>query len=370
MTVASTDRKTQSLANGSVKVFSFSWPVLDEDHIEVHFRDLDGVEEEQLTGFTKFINANGIGGSITFTIAPTADYYVIIVRQVPETQQTDYVENADLRAATLENDFDKLIMVDQQQTEILQRALKVPISDTGTSVEIPNETERAGKFLFFNATTGNPQAVIVGATIIPYTTYIATLLDDTSAAIARETLGLVISTDVQSYSATLDYLAAYSPVTNEIMVWDSATTISGAPTDVYGRGLLALTSAAGVRQHINAGGTGVDNVWTETQLYDDGSLTIQWNGWATWDLGTNQNAYLLLTENTTMSGINIPTDTGYYTLMIEQDGTGNFTLTFPSSFKFVDGDVPVVTTTASGVDLLGGYARNGNVYCTIAQNFS
>lgn len=366
MTVASTSRTAWSVANGSVKVFSFTFVCLDEDHLEVYFRDLSGIETEQTTGFVITINGDGVGGNITFTTAPTNLYLVGIVREVPETQETDYVENSDFRADTIETDLDKLVQIDQQQTEILGRTLKVPISDTGTSVEIPNETDRASKFLAFDVNS-NPIAS-EGTTTIPYTAFTATLLDDLSALAARATLGLTIGTDVQAYDAQLAVLASYTGfVADEMLLSTDSTTLSGIPTKTYGRSLLNTETAAGARSTLGAVNSSEDNTWSESQLYTDNSLTCT-SGTTAWDMNTYQNTYLLLDQDTTLSGIVPASNSGYYTLLIENGNT--HTLSFDSAFLTSDAEEFENTTTSGSYDLLGVFIHNGLLFTTISTNFS
>lgn len=52
----------------------------------------------------------------------------------------------------------------------------------------------------------------------------ATLLDDANAAAARQTLGVVIGTDVQAHSATLDAIAAQTEAANKIQYYTADNT--------------------------------------------------------------------------------------------------------------------------------------------------
>jgi hypothetical protein len=115
-----------------------------------------------------------------------------------------------------------------------------------------------------------------------------------------------------------------------------------------------------------AAGKSVDNVWSETQLYSDNSLTCA--STTTWDMETYQNTYLLLDQDTTLSGTVPSSNSGYYTCLVYNDGT--YTLTLDSQFLTSAGEDLENTTTSGSYDLLGVYINNGLLFATMSTNFS
>jgi len=72
---------------------------------------------------------------------------------------TDYTNAGDFLAADVNNDFDRLWIATQQVNEEVNRSLKAPVTDPLTiDMTIPAKADRLGKYLRFNATTGNPEA--------------------------------------------------------------------------------------------------------------------------------------------------------------------------------------------------------------------
>ncbi len=67
---------------------------------------------------------------------------------------------------------------------------------------------------------------------------------------------------------------------------------------------------------------------------------------------------LTLTANCTLT---FPTAVAgqSFTLILKQDGTGSRTVTWPDTVKWNGGVDPTLTTTASGVDILGFFTSDG-----------
>ena len=74
---------------------------------------------------------------------------------------------------------------------LFDRSLRVPRTDikTGSALQLPIDTSRAGKYLAFDA-DGDPIASAAAAGTAVVSTFMETVLDDTTAAAARTTLGL------------------------------------------------------------------------------------------------------------------------------------------------------------------------------------
>jgi len=99
------------------------------------------------------------------------------------------------------------------------------------------------------------------------------------------------------------------------------------------------------------------------------SLTIT-NGTVPWDLSQNQVATLTVTTNSTMNTPTNPQAGATYVLIVTQGTAGNNTLSFSTAYKFPAGNVPVLSTGSSQVDVIS-FVSNGTVlYGVSSQNFS
>ena len=157
MTVSSETKKNTYSGTGSQTAFAFSFPILDEDHLLVQLKDTNGVITTQTitTHYTVGGTGNTTGstdftsGTVTFVTAPASTDTVIIARNVPLTQETDYQENDTFPAETHEDALDKLTMISQEQDEQLDRTVKLDAAVSGFDTTLPTPT--ASKYITINS---------------------------------------------------------------------------------------------------------------------------------------------------------------------------------------------------------------------------
>jgi len=121
MAVSTTTNKVSYIGNGIAASFAIPFPFLENEHLKV-YQLLNDIQTER-TDWTVS------GGNMVFDTAPANDAQIVIMREVPLTQETDYRENEILPAETLERNFDKLTMQVQQLKEQADRAVTVDIFD-------------------------------------------------------------------------------------------------------------------------------------------------------------------------------------------------------------------------------------------------
>lgn len=131
MTVSTTTRKVNYLVQAGVDTYSFNFYTQDVANIKVLYDDVG-----QASGFTATLNSDqqaSPGGNVVLNPIPAADTRLTILRDVPETQEVDYIPYDEFPAETHEGALDKLTMISQQNSEAIQRAISAPPSDDGTT---------------------------------------------------------------------------------------------------------------------------------------------------------------------------------------------------------------------------------------------
>lgn len=119
MTVSTTTNKVSYIGNGIATSFAIPFPYLDTSHLKV-FQLLNDIRTQR-TDWTI------LDGNLTFETAPATDAQIVIIRTMPFTQETDYLENEVLAAEILEKNFDALTMQIQQLKEQVDRAFTVTL---------------------------------------------------------------------------------------------------------------------------------------------------------------------------------------------------------------------------------------------------
>lgn len=136
MTVPSQTNRDQQSGNGVTTAFTVPFRILDQTHLRV-LLTVDGVTTEQT--LTTHYTVSGVGGAsttVTFVSAPASGSTITFLRNVPLTQETDYVPNDPFPAESHEQALDKLTMIAQQLAEEIDRSLRLPIDSTA-SAELP-----------------------------------------------------------------------------------------------------------------------------------------------------------------------------------------------------------------------------------------
>lgn len=136
MSLSTTTNKVIYLGNGATTEWSFSFPVLDADHLGVIFTDADGLETA-VAASTYAVAGIGApaGGSVTYPLsgAPIAPgTKLTLVRTVPYTQDTVLSNQGGYYPEVIERRFDEIYMALQQLEERLGRASLYAISNPAT----------------------------------------------------------------------------------------------------------------------------------------------------------------------------------------------------------------------------------------------
>lgn len=150
MTVtASTAKSGPYAGSGTTGPFTVGFRFLENSHLQVIRTSAAGIDTTlTLTTNYTVTGAGASSGSVTLVTPLAAGEKLTIVRNVPFTQEADYVQNDAFPAESHERALDKLTMEVQQVGEVAGRALVLPASTTGVSPLLP--APEANKVLGWN----------------------------------------------------------------------------------------------------------------------------------------------------------------------------------------------------------------------------
>lgn len=189
MTISSIVNRNDYVGNGATATYSYTFKIFEESDLLVTVTDTSDVETPLIltTDYTVAGEGETAGGSITLVGGNLASGSLLTIRRFrPITQETDIRNQGAFYPESHEDAFDHFIMVDQQQQDELDRALKTSENDEQIGT-LPLADDRANQFLAFDA-SGDPIAASTVTGVVA-SSYAQTLLDDTSAQQARGTLG-------------------------------------------------------------------------------------------------------------------------------------------------------------------------------------
>lgn len=147
--------RVQYTAAAAQTDFDYPFPIFADGDLVV---DVDGVTQALTTDYTVSGAGADTGGTVTFLVAMAGNEVVTIYRDLPIERTTDFQQNGRFSSAAFNDELDKIIMVQQQLSAAVRRALRVPQADTTASadMELPSIANRASKYLYFNA-SGDPE---------------------------------------------------------------------------------------------------------------------------------------------------------------------------------------------------------------------
>jgi hypothetical protein len=203
VTVSTTANKIIFLGNGSTTNFPFTFVVPAGEtgsDIQVYFTNSSGVISllTQGAGATQYTitfnpvvspDPTPIGGTVVYNPSGSPiplGSFLTILRSVPETQLTQFVNQGALWPAAVESAFDYVTMALQQISELLGRQITVAVSDPTPSA-LPPAAQRANLIFGFD-TNGNPTAVAAAPTGV-ISSAMAPFVGSSTLAAAKALLG-------------------------------------------------------------------------------------------------------------------------------------------------------------------------------------
>lgn len=243
MTIQSQTWRHEYVSTGGTE-YPYTFRILDSSHLLV-------ISDEVTQVLNSDYTVDGIGdpagGTVTFATAPTAGVTVIVMRNVPLTQLTDFVENDLGLAETREDAHDKGCMIDQQIQEQVDRTLLFPAYSSSSGGVLPEP--EVGKTLEWSVVSP-PTLRNVTPAVTGISTPISTLNggwgQDISAttgfpSLTAGTISFINVVDVAGYATGGDGTVG-DPWTG----WDTAITWNGNTRYELRPGYFLLTSTLSI----------------------------------------------------------------------------------------------------------------------------
>jgi len=273
MTVASesTGRKEYT-GNNSLTTYAYDFLIFADSDLKVY---LAGVLQTLTTHYTVTNAGEDAGGNVEFVTAPGSSVEIVILADIPFTQESDFVANVAFPAETMEDAVDKLTRLTQQLNEKLGRAIKFSESSTFEDIDLPEPS--AGLALVWNGDAdGLTSAAALPTDTTTISAFMITLLDDAAAGNALTTLGvtayaqtLLDDADAPTARETLGVSSAKNFITNgQFAVAQRGTAFTAATTPANSDDVVLLD-----RWFLLSDGNDVVDVSQDTSVRPDGSYS-------------------------------------------------------------------------------------------------
>jgi parallel beta-helix repeat protein len=153
MTVSSETARWDYVGNGSNDTFPYTAEIYDETDLKVYVDDIIQTINVAYTIPYASVN-NPAGGNVIFeaTYIPSADADVVILLDLPITQETDYVEGDKFPAETHETALDRLTKICQALRQAIDHAVRFA-SYAATDLVMPDPSP--GEYIGWNADGSN-----------------------------------------------------------------------------------------------------------------------------------------------------------------------------------------------------------------------
>lgn len=232
MTVTANTTRNDYVAGTNQNVYYYTFQLNLASNVTVL---LGGVVQTLNVHYTVQDVGVGTGGTITFTLVdgsnnpiyPTAGTAIAFFMSMELDRDTGYQANGSFLADNVNNDYDRLWLVANQQQTAINRGLRLQDQDVAgasPTMEIPLKDARKGKYLAFDETTGEP--IATGA--ISAQGFVEKS-GDTMTGLLNNTVGYAAggTTFINSSRNITNVTGAISQFTNDSLYLDDTSILEG-----------------------------------------------------------------------------------------------------------------------------------------------
>lgn len=175
---ATSPRVQYTVGSSSTTTFAYGFPIFQDADLKVF---VGSTLKTLTTHYTVTGAGTTSGGNVVMTTGnEVTNADVTIVRDITISRTTDFPTSGSFQVDSLNTELDTITAVQQELEDDISRSLKLSDEDATATLTLPLKDARKGRYLAFNATTGNAEAgpTQTDATLIAtVTTDIATLAD-------------------------------------------------------------------------------------------------------------------------------------------------------------------------------------------------
>jgi hypothetical protein len=145
MTVENSNNRDRLTADGVEVDFDFTTKIFNDTELLVYIIDNNGaaVLKTITADYTVSISTVTEGGTVTFLVAPTDTYEVLMLRSVPNTQSADIPVNGGFSEVVIENALDRLAIQIQQINDLLTKVPQLSTTSAIAGITVPDpESEK------------------------------------------------------------------------------------------------------------------------------------------------------------------------------------------------------------------------------------
>jgi len=230
MTVSTTESRIGYNGNGATTAFAFPYRFLANVDLVVTLVRADTTQVVQTlnTDYTVTGAGDDAGGTVTMVVPPATGQQLVIVRDVPLTQETDYISGDPFPAETHETALDKLTMISQRLNNLISRSIRLSDADLLVSSTIlPSPIANAT--LVWNATGTAIVNGVGSGEFVGLSPYMEVVLGSVDATEARANLGVAADAAVVKLTGAQTVAGVKTFGSSPVLPGDASTALQAVP---------------------------------------------------------------------------------------------------------------------------------------------